>query len=138
VKLATTLVVTIAVASQSVVANAAATTGNTQHGAVIFKQCAACHRIGPHAQNSVGPVLTGVVGRHAARYHGYSYSSGMKKSGIVWSEEELDKFLHAPRKLVPGTKMGFIGLKRDQDIADVIAYLKTFGAAGSKTASQSK
>jgi cytochrome c len=132
------LIAVVAIAGQSVTASAVASGGNAQHGAMIFKQCAACHRIGPHAQNSVGPVLTGVVGRHAAVYPGYSYSSGMKKSGIVWSEAELDKFLHAPRKLVPGTKMGFVGLQRDQDIADVIAYLKKFGGAGSKTANRSK
>jgi cytochrome c len=137
-KLTSTLFAIVALIGQSAASNAAVMTGNAQHGAMIFKQCAACHRIGPHAQNSVGPVLTGVVGRHAAIFPGYSYSSGMKKSGIVWSETELGKFLHAPRKLVPGTKMGFVGLKRDQDIADVIAYLKTFGTGGSKTASQSK
>ncbi len=133
-----TVLAVVALIGQSAASNAAAMTGNAQHGAVIFKQCAVCHRIGPHAQNSVGPVLTGVVGRHAGTYPGYSYSSGMKRSGIVWSEAELDKFLHAPRKLVPGTKMGFVGLQRNQDIGDVIAYLKTFGAAAGKTASQSK
>jgi cytochrome c len=127
-----------AVAVLSAAAKGAPTAGNAQHGAVIFKQCAVCHRIGPHALNSIGPVLTGVVGRHAATYPGYSYSSAMRRSGIVWSESELHKFLHAPRGLVPGTKMGFIGLRRDQDVADVVAYLKTFGVAGSKTAAQSK
>jgi len=137
-KLTSTLLAIVALIGQSAASNAGVMTGNAQHGATIFKQCAACHRIGPHARNSVGPVLTGVVGRHAATFPGYSYSSGMKKSGIVWSETELGKFLHAPRKLVPGTKMGFVGLQRDQDIADVIAYLKTFGTGGSKTASQSK
>ena len=137
-KSTTTVLAVVALIGQSAVSNAAAMTGNAKHGAVIFKQCAVCHRIGPHAQNSVGPVLTGVVGRHAGTYPGYSYSSGMKRSGIVWSEAELDKFLHAPRKLVPGTKMGFVGLQRDQDIGDVIAYLKTFGPAAGKTASQSK
>jgi cytochrome c len=137
-KLIAALITVVAIAGQSVTASAVALRDNAKHGAMIFKQCAACHRIGPHAKNSIGPVLTGVVGRHAATYTGYSYSSGMKQSGIVWSEAELDKFLHAPRKLVPGTKMSFVGLRHDQDIADVIAYLKTFGTGGSKTASQSK
>jgi cytochrome c len=132
------LFVIAAVAVLSAAAKGTPTAGNTQHGAVIFKQCAVCHRIGPHAQNNVGPVLTGVVGRHAAAYSGYAYSSAMKRSGIVWTESELHKFLHAPRELVPGTKMGFVGLQRDQDIADVVAYLKTFGVVGSKTAGQSK
>jgi cytochrome c len=127
-----------AVAVVSATAKGTPTAGDAHHGAVIFKQCAVCHRIGPHAQNNVGPVLTGVVGRHAATYQGYSYSSAMRRSGIVWSESELHKFLHAPRELVPGTKMGFTGLRRDQDIADVVAYLKTFGVAGGKAAAQSK
>ena len=111
--------------------------GSSKHGAVVFKQCAVCHKIGPHAQNSVGPVLTGVVGRHAARYPGYSYSSAMKKSGIVWNAASLSQFLHAPRKFVPGTRMGFLGLNRKQDVADVIAYLKTFEAVGNGTIEQS-
>ena len=133
--------VLFAIAAVAVVSGTAKgnpTAGNAQHGAVVFKQCAVCHRIGAHAQNNVGPVLTGVVGRRAATYPGYSYSSAMKRSGIVWSEHDLYKFLHAPRGLVPGTKMGFVGLRRDQDIADVVAYLKTFGVAGGKTAAQSE
>ena len=137
-KLAAALITVAAIAGQGVAANAAVTIGNAEHGAVLFKQCAACHRIGPHAQNNVGPVLTGVVGRRAATYPGYSYSSAMKRSGIVWNDTELDKFLHAPRKLVPGTKMGFLGFKRNQDVADVVAYLKMFGPVRSKTATRSK
>ena len=110
--------------------------GNAQRGAAIFEQCAACHMIGPNANNNVGPVLTGVFGRHAAAYHGYSYSSAMKRSGIVWNVANLAKFLCAPRKLVPGTKMGFVGLSHDQDISDVIAYLKTFPATSANTTAQ--
>jgi cytochrome c len=137
-KMAAALITVAAIAGQSTAANAAAMAGNAQHGAVLFKQCAVCHRIGPNAQNNVGPVLTGVVGRRAATYPGYSYSSAMKRSGIVWNEAELGKFLHAPRKLVPGTKMGFLGFKRNQDVADVVAYLKMFGSVPSQSAIRSK
>lgn len=103
--------------------------GDVAHGAVIFKKCAACHQAGPGAGNSVGPVLTGVIGRPAASYPGYRYSSAMKRSGIVWDEATLARFLHAPRALVRGTKMSFPGLARDQDVADVLAYLKSLAPA---------
>jgi cytochrome c len=132
------LIVTIAIAAPGAPANAVTPSADAQHGAVVFRQCTACHKIGPNARNSIGPALTGVVGRHAASYPGYSYSSAMKRSQIVWSEAELERFLHAPRAVVPGTKMSFIGLKRDQDVSDVIAYLKTFGAPNSHTAVKSK
>jgi cytochrome c len=133
-KLVLALLMFAATAGQSVVRAPALPPGDAQRGATVFiNQCAACHMIGPHAQNSVGPVLTGVVGRHAATYPGYSYSSAMKKSGIVWNVANVAKFVRSPQKLVRGTKMGFFGLSNDQDLADVIAYLKT-SAKGNSTA----
>ena len=130
------LVILAATTAQLAVAAPALPPGNAQRGAAVFKQCAACHTIGPNASNSVGPVLTGIFDRHAATYQGYLYSSAMKKSGIVWNAANLAKFLRAPRKLVPGTKMGFVGLQHDQDIADVIAYLKSFPAANGNSTAQ--
>ncbi|MER9668006.1 cytochrome c family protein [Mesorhizobium sp. M0203] len=104
--------------------------GNAEAGAVVFKRCMACHKVGPDAKNGVGPVLNGVVGRAASAYPDYSYSSANKNSDLIWDEPTLTTYLRAPRKLVPGTKMAFSGLSKDQEIADVIAYLKQFNAQG--------
>ena len=109
-----------------------ASPGNAAAGATVFKRCMACHAVGPDAKNEVGPVLNGVVGRAAGTYPGYDYSTANKTSGLTWDEPTLATYLHAPRKLVPGTKMTFAGLSKDQDIADVIAYLKQFKAQGHK------
>jgi cytochrome c len=104
--------------------------GRPDAGAIVFKKCMACHQIGPNAQNGIAPVLNGVVDRPAGQYPNYSYSSVNKTSGLVWDERTLFGYLRAPAKVVPGTKMIFSGLKKDQEISDVIAYLKQFAADG--------
>ncbi len=111
-----------------------ASPGNAEAGATVFKRCMACHSVGPDAKSGVGPVLNGVVGRAAGVYPGYDYSAANRNSGLTWDEPTLKTYLRAPRKLVPGTKMTFAGLSKDQDIADVIAYLKQFNAQGQKAA----
>jgi cytochrome c len=118
------------VAASPVQAQEAPSPGMAEAGATVFKKCLVCHKVGPEATNGVGPLLNGVVGRPAATYPGYNYSAAMRNSGLVWDEPTLTTYLHGPRKLVPGTKMTFPGLPKDQDIADVIAYLKQFNAAG--------
>jgi cytochrome c len=100
--------------------------GRADVGAIVFRQCTACHQVGPSARNGIGPVLNGVVGRPAGAYPDYSYSSANKSSGLVWDEQNLARYLRAPAEVVPGTKMIFFGLKKSQDAADVIAYLKQF------------
>jgi cytochrome c len=97
-----------------------------------FLVCRACHQIGPGAKIAVGPVLNGVVGRKAGTYPGYAYSPANKDSGIVWTPEELDKYLTNPQAVVPHTKMIFPGLKDDQKRKDVIAYLEQFNEDGTK------
>jgi cytochrome c len=97
-----------------------------------FLVCRACHQIGPDAKIAVGPVLNGVVGRKAGTYPGYAYSDANKNSGIVWTPEELDKYLTNPQAVVPHTKMIFPGLKDDQKRKDVIAYLEQFNEDGTK------
>jgi cytochrome c len=101
-------------------------------GEKVFLKCKACHQIGEGAKNAVGPVLNGVVGRPAGSYPGYSYSDANKGSGITWDEATLKEYLKNPRAKVPGTKMIFPGLQKDDDIDNVIAYLKQFGADGKK------
>ena len=93
-------------------------------GEKIFNLCRACHEIGDGAKNEVGPVLNGVVGRESGSYPGYNYSDANKNSGIIWDEATLQEYLKNPRTKVPGTKMLFPGLKKDDDIVNVIAFLK--------------
>src|SRR5580658_2207276 len=97
-----------------------------------FLVCRACHQIGPGAKIAVGPVLNGIVGRKAGTYPGYEYSDANKNSGIVWTPDELDKYLTSPQTVVPHTKMIFPGLKDAQKRQDVIAFLQQFGPDGQK------
>ena len=97
-----------------------------------FLVCRACHQIGPAAKNAIGPALNGVVGRKAGSYPDYAYSDANKGSGLVWTPEELDKYLTSPQTAVPHTKMIFPGLKDAQKRKDVIAFLAQFGPDGQK------
>jgi len=115
---------TIALLGALAVFSSAHADGDAAAGAKVFAQCSACHTVGASAQNSVGPVLNGVVGRAAGTSPGYRYSSAMRKSGLTWDEATLREYLRGPEKLVPGTKMAFPGITSDDDIANVIAYLK--------------
>ena len=99
-------------------------------GARIFKQCIACHAVGPGAKNKVGPELNGLFGRHSGAVAGFSYSEANKHSGIVWDEAVFRDYIRAPRARIPGTKMVFPGLKDEQQITDLIAYLAQFDEAG--------
>ena len=101
-------------------------------GEKVFAKCKICHQIGENAKNLVGPALNGVVGRPAGTYPGYNYSDANKNSGLTWDEATLKIYLKNPREKVPGTKMVFPGLSSDEDIANVIAYLKQFGPDGKK------
>lgn len=105
--------------------------GDPAKGAAVFKKCMPCHRIGPGAQTVVGPELNGVVGRKAGSVEGYPYSKAMLNSGVTFDEATLARYLKGPRAMIPGINMTFAGIPKDQDIADLIAYLKTFKADGS-------
>ncbi len=101
--------------------------GDAAKGKKVFNKCKACH-YADKKKNKVGPYLVGVVGRKAASVEGFKYSKAMKAKGaegLVWNEENIDKYLAAPKKFVPGNKMAFAGLKKAEDRANVIAYLKT-------------
>lgn len=100
-------------------------------GEKVFLKCKACHQIGETAKNAVGPVLNGLVGRKAGTTD-YNYSDANKNSGLTWDEATLKDYLKNPRAKVPGTKMIFAGLTKDEDIDDVIAYLKQYGPDGKK------
>lgn len=93
-------------------------------GEKIFKKCHACHKVEPGA-NAVGPTLHAVVGRPVASEAGFNYSEALKGLGGDWTPERLFHFLHSPKDFAPGTAMGFAGLKKQSDLANVIAYLET-------------
>ena len=100
-------------------------TADASKGAKIFAKCAACHDISKGGPNKVGPNLYAVVGAQHAHSPNYTYSAAMLASSGTWTPEELSKFLHNPRKYLPGTKMSFIGLSKPQELADVIKYLES-------------
>lgn len=105
----------------SVAAGAAHTKGDVLRGEKIYTRCFACHAL---ERDRTGPRHCGLFGRKAGSVPGFEYSSAMKKSGIVWNEKTLNLFLANPAKTVPGTSMGYDGVKDSQERNDLIAYLK--------------
>jgi cytochrome c len=99
-------------------------TADPAHGEHIFVQCEACHTNTKGGPNMTGPNLYGLFGRKAGSVADYSYSDAVKGAGFTWDAAHLDTWLTDPRAMLPGTKMGFMGLKDAKDRADVIAYLK--------------
>ena len=102
-------------------------------GERVFAQCRACHQVGETAKNGVGPALNGLFGRKAGTVEGYNYSPANKNSGLTWDEATFREYIKDPRGKVPGTKMVYAGLKDEQRINDLVAYLKSFDPAGKKT-----
>ncbi len=94
-------------------------------GEQVAVKCHQCHTIEASGGNLQGPPLWGVVGRPVASVGGFKYSEDMVAQGGVWSYEHLDKFLERPKALVPGTAMNFVGLKKQQDRMNLMAFLKS-------------
>ncbi|MCE0505085.1 cytochrome c family protein [Roseivivax sp. GX 12232] len=110
-------------------------TGDPEAGERVYRKCMACHMVGEDAQNRVGPQQNGVVGRDVAAVEGFNYSDALMEKGeegVVWTPENLDAFLENPREWAPGTKMSFAGLRKEEERADVIAYLATYNADGTR------
>ncbi len=105
-------------------ANGVSYTGDAIAGEKTFKQCALCHSAKVN-ENKIGPSLYGIVGRVAGTASAYNYSTANKKSGITWTEQAIFDYLENPRAKMPGTKMGYAGMRKPQDRANLIAYLKT-------------
>jgi cytochrome c len=111
---------------------ASAAEGDPAKGENVFKKCKICHQIGEGAKNQVGPQLNGVVGRKAGTAEGFNYSPAMKEAGekgTVWTDEALHKYTENPKDFVPQNKMAFVGLKKEDERDDVIAYLEKFSEA---------
>ena len=97
--------------------------GDPTKGEREFRACRACHELDA-GKNGVGPSLHGLFGAAAGQVDGFTYSDAMASSGIIWTAETLDAFLADPKEVVPGTTMGFRGVRRDDKRADLIAYLE--------------
>jgi cytochrome c len=98
---------------------------DVSQGQTIAKKCMVCHSFDKGGPAKVGPNLWGIVGGPKAHMEGFSYSDAMKNAGGTWDYASLAKFLHDPKAFVPGTKMAFAGLKKPEERADVIAWLRT-------------
>jgi cytochrome c len=101
-------------------------------GEKSFAKCRACHQVGETAKNSVGPELNGLFGRKSGSVAGYNYSDANKNSGITWNEAVFAEYIKDPKGKIPGTKMAFAGIKNEQEIKDLTAFLAQFGADGKK------
>jgi cytochrome c len=112
---------------------AGALAGDAAAGEKIFTQkCKVCHQIGEGAKNFVGPELNGLIGRKNGTVPNYNYSTADKESGITWDEATLKEYLLNPKAKIPGTKMIFAGLPKEDDRDNLIAYLAQFDADGKK------
>jgi len=106
-------------------ATAAQAAGDTKAGADVFKKCAMCHTANKGGSNGLGPNLFGIVGRKAGTLNDFQYSGKLKTSGIVWTPDNLTRWVARPAALVPGTKMSFAGISSKNQQANLVAYLQT-------------
>ena len=106
-------------------------------GEAVFRRlCSPCHDVGDEAKIKLGPPLNGLDGRKAGTVADYSYNEGIKNSGITWDEAIFTEYIKDPKAKIPGTKMVFAGIKDEQKIKDLIAYLHTFDKAPVKLTQQ--
>mgnify|MGYP000004508812 CR=1 FL=1 len=118
----------------SLASTAAVQAQDADAGKTVFNQCRACHQVGEGAKNLVGPHLNGLIGRKSGSIEGYAYSEANKGSGKTWDEATFTAYIKDPKAAIPGTKMVYVGLKDEKKVADLVAYLKTFGADGKPAA----
>ena len=103
---------------------------DAQKGAAVFNVCLACHAIGPGAQNKIGPELYGLDDRKAGTVPSFDYSDANKDSGIIWNEATFEEYIKNPQAKIPGTKMIFPGIKNEQQVKDLWAYVSQFDTNG--------
>jgi len=117
----------ISAAALTLVATQALAAGDVAEGQKVFGKCKICHTVDKGGKNLVGPNLYGILGRKAATMPGFAYSKSLAEMNVTWDEANLAQYLADPRKFNPGTKMAFVGLKKQSELDDVIAYLKDAG-----------
>jgi cytochrome c len=114
---------TLAAIAFALSAASAQAAGDVEAGKKAFAKCRACHQL-EAGKNGVGPSLAGLFGRKAGTVEGFKYSDPMKAKAITWNDETIAAYLADPKGYIPGNKMVFPGIKKDSELADLIAYLK--------------
>jgi cytochrome c2 len=113
----------IALTSMVLLASVAHAEGDVKRGQKLYDECIACHAPERGAQQGVGPSLFGVIGRKAGDNNDFRFSPALKRSGIVWSERELDAYIADPQKKIPANRMPYSGMSNARDRADLLAYI---------------
>lgn len=106
-----------------VMSPAANAEGDPEAGEKVFRKCATCHEV-KQEKNKVGPHLVGIFGRQSGSVEDFKYSDAMKNANITWNEETISEYVKNPKTYVEGNRMIFAGLKKDEEVANLIAYLK--------------
>ena len=119
--------IVVAAALAMLTAGPAFAEGDAKAGKKVFNKCKACHMVNKE-KNRVGPHLVGIFGRTAGAVEGFKYSDVMKNSGIVWDKETIAAYLADPKGYMPKNRMAFPGLKKEKDIANILAYLEEASA----------
>ena len=104
-------------------------TASVEKGERSFRKCAACHTVDKGGARRVGPNLFDIVGRALGAVDGFSYSSALMEKGGEWTYEALDAFIAKPKDFIPGTKMAFVGIRKPDERANLIAYLRSLSDA---------
>jgi cytochrome c len=125
-KLTLSAVVVIAASSLA----SAALAQDAAAGKSSFNKCLPCHSIGEGAKNKVGPELNGLDGRKSGTAPDYNYSDANKNSGITWGEAVFKEYIKDPKAKIPGTKMTFAGIKSENEINNLWAYVSSFDKDG--------
>jgi len=112
-----------AVVLSALVPGIASAQANPARGKVLFAQCMACHKLDKSGKSTIGPNLFGVVGRSIASVKGFNYSPAMKQKKGTWTSKDLDAYLTAPLKVVPGGRMAYAGMAKAEDRKNLIGYL---------------
>jgi cytochrome c len=113
-----------------IASSAAALAQDAAAGKASFNKCLACHAVGEGAKNKVGPILNGLDGRKSGAVEGYSYTDANKNSGITWNKEQFLDYIRDPKAKIPGTKMVFAGIKKENEAADLWAFLAQYDKDG--------
>jgi cytochrome c len=123
----------VVLAAIALVASAAAASAqDVAAGEQSFKKCLPCHSVGEGAKNKVGPELNGLDGRKSGSAESFNYTEANKNSGLTWNESTFKEYIKDPRAKIPGTKMVFAGIKNEDEVNNLWAYLKQFGPNGEK------
>jgi len=123
-----TLSALVVIASSSLAS--AALAQDAAAGKTSFNKCLPCHSIGEGAKNKVGPELNGLDGRKSGTAPDYNYSDANKNSGITWNEAQFKEYIKDPKAKIPGTKMTFAGIKNENEVNNLWAYVSSFDKDG--------